>query len=234
MKHDNHDSLRHDMTHVGPHDVFDDLLGQSLGQVLVQRVHEAVGVEPRFVRADEHGQILGHLTAFNGVDDDLLQRLGEVTDFGRAVQIGAVLKAAGPREDGCDWVGGGLLALLPAAVVTGHGAVRRFGLDGLAVRGHEHGGHEAQRTEALGHGVGLHIAIVVLAGPDVTAVPLQGAGHHVVDQAVLVSQAGLGVPVLVFGLEHLGKDVLELAVVGLQNRVLGGQVHRGNDASGRS
>ena len=36
MKHDNHDSLRHDMTHVGPHDVFDDLLGQSLGQVLVQ------------------------------------------------------------------------------------------------------------------------------------------------------------------------------------------------------
>ena len=100
MKHDNHDSLRHDMAHVGPHDVFDDLLGQSLGQVLVQRVHEAVGVEPRFVRADEHGQILGHLTAFNGVDDDLLQRLGEVTDFGRAVQIGAVLKAAGPREDG--------------------------------------------------------------------------------------------------------------------------------------
>ena len=79
MKHDNHDSLRHDMAHVGPHDVFDDLLGQSLGQVLVQRVHEAVGVEPRFVRADEHGQILGHLTAFNGVDDDLLQRLGEVT-----------------------------------------------------------------------------------------------------------------------------------------------------------
>ena len=43
---------------------------------------------------------------------------------------------------------------------------------------------------------------------------------------MLVSQAGLGVPVLVFGLEHLGKDVLELAVVGLQNRVLGGQVHR--------
>lgn len=35
MKHDNHDSLRHDMAHVGPHDVFDDLLGQSLGQVLV-------------------------------------------------------------------------------------------------------------------------------------------------------------------------------------------------------
>ena len=34
MKHDNHDSLRHDMTHVGPHDVFDDLLGQSLGHGL--------------------------------------------------------------------------------------------------------------------------------------------------------------------------------------------------------
>ena len=68
-------------------------------KVLVQRVHEALGVEPRLIRSHQHGQILGHLTAFDGVDDDLLQRLGEVADLGRAVQVSAVLESAGPRED---------------------------------------------------------------------------------------------------------------------------------------
>ena len=79
MKHDNHDSLRHDMTHVGPHDVFDDLLCQSLCQILVEGVHETLGIEPRLVRSDEHGQILGHLSAFDGGDDDFLQSFGEMT-----------------------------------------------------------------------------------------------------------------------------------------------------------
>src|SRR3712207_8630317 len=52
--------------------------------------------------------------------------------------------------------GRGLLALLVLAVVPGHRAVGGLGLDRAAVRGREHGGHEAERAEALGHGVGLH------------------------------------------------------------------------------
>ncbi len=62
------------------------------------------------------------------------------------VQLGTVLQAAGPGEDGCHRVGGGLVALLVLSVVPGHCAVRRLGLDGLAVGAHQHGGHEAEGT----------------------------------------------------------------------------------------
>ncbi len=56
--------------------------------------------------------------------------------------------------------------------------------------------------------------------------PLEGACHHVINESVLVGQASRLVLVLVFVFEHLGERILELAVVRLENRVLGGQVHR--------
>ena len=84
-----------------------------------------------------------------------------------------MLEAAGPGVDRGDRVGRGLLALLVLAEVAGDGAVRRLGLDDLAVGRHQHRGHQAERAEALRHGVGLHVAVVVLAGPDIAARPLQ-------------------------------------------------------------
>ena len=74
--------------------------------------------------------------------------------------------------------------------MPGDRAVRGLGLDGLAVRGHQHRGHQAERAEALRDGVGLHVTVVVLAGPDVAALPLERGGDHVVDQPVLVGDAG--------------------------------------------
>lgn len=44
---------------------------------------------PRLVRSDEHGQILGHLSAFDGGDDDFLQSFGEMLDFRSVVKVGA-------------------------------------------------------------------------------------------------------------------------------------------------
>ena len=67
------------------------------------------------------------------------------------------------------------LALLMFAIVAGDGAVRRFGFDRLAVRRHQHAGHEAKRTEPLRDRVRLHVAVVVLAGPHVTADHLSAA-----------------------------------------------------------
>ena len=61
------------------------------------------------------------------------------------------------------------LALLMLTVMPRHRAMSGFGLDRPAVRRHQHRGHQPQRAEALRHGVGLHIAVVVLAGPDDTA-----------------------------------------------------------------
>ena len=93
--------------------------------------------------------------------------------------------------------------------MAGHGAVRRLGLDRLAVWRHQHRGHQAERAEALGHGVRLHVAVVVLAGPDEGAFPLERGGHHVVDQPVLVGDAGRLEAVLELGLEDLVEQVLK-------------------------
>ena len=112
------------------------------------------------------------------------------------------------------------------AIVAGHGAVGGLGLHHPAVRRQQHRGHQAQRAEALGDDVGLHVAVVVLARPDEAARPLDGRGHHVVDQTVLIGQAGGLEPVGVFGVEDLLEDVLEAAVVGFQDRVLGRQIDR--------
>ncbi|AFT99004.1 NADP-dependent isocitrate dehydrogenase [Nocardia brasiliensis ATCC 700358] len=137
-----------------------------------------------------------------------------------------MLEPARPGEDRRDRVGRGRLALLVLAVVPGDGAVRGLRLTGLAVRGQQHRRHQAERTEALGHGVGLHIAVVVLTGPDVTALPLHGGGDHVVDEAVLVGQARRVELGLELGVEDILERVLEHAVVGLEDGVLRGQIHR--------
>ena len=142
------------------------------------------------------------------------------------VELGAVLEAAGPGEDRGGGIGRGLLALLVQAVMARHRAMRRFGLDRLAVGRHQHRGHQAQRAIALRHQVRLHVAIIVLAGPDIAARPLHGGGHHVVDQAVLVGDLALVELGLEFGVEDLLEDILEAAVIGLEDGVLGREIDR--------
>ena len=144
-------------------------------------------------------------------------------------------RPARPGEDRGDRVGRGLLALLVLAVVAGHRAVRGFGLDGLAVGGHQHRGHQAERAEALRHRVGLHVAVVVLAGPDEAARPLQRRGHHVVDQAVLVGDASSRRTCrLNSRVEDVLEDVLEAAVIDLEDGVLGREIDRIAAVAGRS
>ena len=112
------------------------------------------------------------------------------------------------------------------AVVAGDGAVGGLGLQDLAVRGHQHRGHQTQRAEALGHDVGLDVAVVVLARPDEAARPFDGRGHHVVDQTVLIGQACSLEVSGEFPVEHVLEDVLEAAVIGFQDGVLGRQIDR--------
>src|SRR3546814_11218538 len=92
------------------------------------RSHELVGGHPRLVRTDEQGEILGHIPGLDGLDADLLQRVGELDHLGRAVELAAAVQAAGPGEDRGDRIGRGRLALLVQAVVARHRAVRRLRL----------------------------------------------------------------------------------------------------------
>ena len=112
------------------------------------------------------------------------------------------------------------------AVVAGHGAVGGFRLDGVAALGHQHRGHEAERAETLRHRVRLHIAVVVLTGPNEAARPFEGRGNHIVDQPMLVGDARRLEAVGEFSLEHLLEDVLEPAVVLFQDGIFGRQVDR--------
>ena len=106
------------------------------------------------------------------------------------------------------------------AVVARDRAVRGLSFNRLAVGRHQHARHQPQRTEALSDGVGLNVAVVVLAGPNVTALPLQRRSDHVVDQAVLVGdRCGFKVS-LELGLVDLLEELFKTAVVELQNRVL--------------
>jgi len=105
--------------------------------------------------------------------------------------------------------------------------VRSFGFDGLAIGAEQHRRHQAERAEALRHGVRLHIAVVVLARPHELARPLQCRGNHVVDQAVFVDHPlGLELFGEAFGVEHFLKQILEAAIIGFQDGVLGRQIHR--------
>src|SRR6185503_1437685 len=136
-------------------------------QVLVNLVEEAGGGEPLLLVADQQREVLGHETGLDGVDADLLQGGGELRQGGVVVELGAVREPTRPGEDRGDRVGRGLLALLMLAVVARHGAMRGFRLDDPAVRRHQHRGHQPERAEALRHDVGLHVAVVVLAGPEI-------------------------------------------------------------------
>ena len=96
----------------------------------------------------------------------------------------------------------------------------------LAVGRHQTEVIRPKRAKALRDRVGLHVAVVVLAGPDKAAVPFHRAGDHVVDQAVFVGDAGLFELVLEFGLVDLLEKFHEAAIVLLEDGVLGREIDR--------
>ena len=106
-------------------------------------------------------------------------------------------------------------------VVARHRAVRRLGFDRIAVGRHEHRSHQAERSVALGHRIGLHVAVVVLARPDVLARPLEATRDHVVDQPMFVGAAERIEPALELFIENPLEDLHEAAVVRFEDRVLG-------------
>jgi hypothetical protein len=144
-------------------------------QVRGEFVHELEGfhvvatLDRRHRSLDADRQIFGHEARLDGVDANLLQGLRESLQLGVVVEGGAVQQTASPCEDRSDGVGGGFLALLVLTVVTSDGSMGSFSFDSLAVGANQHGGHQTETSEALGDSVRLNISVVVLAGPDISA-----------------------------------------------------------------
>ena len=98
--------------------------------------------------------------------------------------------------------------------------MRGLGFHGLPIGRHQNGGHQTQRAEALRHGVGLHVAIIVLAGPDKATISLDHLSNNIVDQSVLVVQALRLHLVKVLLAVNAFKSVNKEAVILLENCVL--------------
>ena len=145
----------------------------------------------------------------------------------RVIEFAAIGKAARPGENRGDGVGRGLLALLMQAVMARHRAMRRFGFDDFAIGRQQHRGHQAERAEALRHRVGLHVAIVILAGPEKSARPFERASPpcrrsgDVHRSAWLCRICGLNSLV-----EYLLENILEAPVIGFEDGVLGREIDR--------
>lgn len=149
------------------------------------------------IPVDAYGQILGHVTRLDGVNDCGLKSVRELAEELVAVQLCSVAETSGPCEDGGDGVGGGGLSLLPLSVVAGDGTVGGLSLHDVVLV-EEDRGHETQGPETLRDDVRLHIPIVVLAGPNDSTVSLDNLGDHVVNESVLVVDALLFELCLVF------------------------------------
>src|SRR5882672_1774687 len=61
-------------------------LGHLGLEVGVERIEEVLGVQEGMLGIDQDRQILGHLAAFDRLDADRLERVGELHHIGRAVE----------------------------------------------------------------------------------------------------------------------------------------------------
>jgi hypothetical protein len=97
---------------------------QSL-QLRLNGIQVAGGRDPRSTVGLTlgQGQVLGHDTVVDGVNASLLQSLGEGDQLGSAVKLSTLDETPGPRENGGNGVGGGLLSPLVLAPVTSDSSV---------------------------------------------------------------------------------------------------------------
>jgi hypothetical protein len=131
-----------------------------------------------------------------------------------------VQKPSRPREDGSDRICGSLLPELVLSIMSGDCSVSCLSFHDI-IRRHQNAGHETQTSVSLSDCVRLNISVIVLAGPDVASFALDHLSNHIVYQSMLIPKfLALEVGSIGF-LVNFFEDILETAVVLLQDSVLG-------------
>ena len=74
--------------------------------------------------------------------------------------------------------------------------------------------------------VTLDVTVIVLTSPDIAAFPLHCRGHHVINQTVLIGETSFDELIFEFRFKNFLKQILELAVLGLEDGVLGAHIDR--------
>ena len=119
-------------------------------------------------------------------------------------------------------VGGSFLTLEMLVVVALYGTVCRFIFIG-SVRGNKHRSHHRQTAKSCSHHIAHYVTVIILAGPDVSALTAHNSGHSVVDQGIEILYAGLLEFFLVFSVIDLLKNILETVVIFFRNGVFRGK-----------
>jgi hypothetical protein len=86
--------------------------------------------------------------------------------------------------------------------------------------GNQYGGHHGQAAKSGSHHVAHYVAVIVFAGPDITALRTDNPGDGVVDQSVEIFNAGSLKFFLVFRVVDFLENILEAMVVFFRNGIL--------------
>ena len=87
-------------------------------------------------------------------------------------------------------------------------------------RRYQYGGHHCQRAACRGYHVTHNIAIIVLAGPDKSALCLHNTGNRIINQCIEILDACCLKFLLVFLIIDILKNIFEIMVIDLRDRIL--------------
>ena len=94
------------------------------------------------------------------------------------------------------------------------------------VRSIKNGSHKSERAKALGQKIALDISVVIFAGPYIPTIRLDDIGNHIVNEAVLIPQFFGFKFLFILRIVQTLENILEFAIVFLEDRVFGGKVQR--------
>src|SRR6218665_1168927 len=158
-----------------------------------------------------------------------------------------MFEAPRPCKYRCYGIRAGRVAFLILTVMSCDSAMCCFRLHCLAIGTDQNGRHQAKTSVALSHNIGLHISIIVFAGPNKATFRFECLGDHIVNQTMLVPYLELLKLSFILSREtnqnqkmekpkkhqtrkinlllvDFFKDILKTTIVFLENRVLGAEI----------
>ena len=89
--------------------------------------------------------------------------------------------------------------------------------------GYQHGSHHGKRSTGRGYHIAHHISVVILAGPDKTALCLHNTCYRIVDQGIEILDTCRLKFILVLLVINLLENILKIMVILFRNGILGGK-----------
>lgn len=207
--------------------IFECLCVDSYGgfEVFVDFFQEVFGGELVLLVVDQECEVFGYIVVFYCFDDSVFECFGEFYYLFIVVYVAVMGQVMCLGKDGSDGVGGGLFIMLVLVVVMGDSVVSSFCFNCFVIWGYQDRGYQVEGVEVLGNGVGLNVVIIVFVCLDKIIGLFYGCSNYVVDQMVFVGNVFCLECVFEFGVKDVLEDIFEVAVIGFQDCVFGGQVN---------